>query len=184
MKVTAITDTHFGHDMLVRNGYRSPGYEMQLLHSLRRGGEVLIHTGDFCIGNDAVWHERFMTHADGFKKRILVRGNHDNKSYSWYYDHGWDAVVEFMQMRIDGKEVLFSHMPLLQEDVSPTLYHKPVVNFHGHMHGRGKYSHRFVEGSVGVFNYDIAPDTHGMGAVSINSLLAGMYLVEEEPSIG
>ncbi len=171
MKITAVTDTHFGHEMLVKNRHREEGYEKKLLRSIQdTKGDILIHTGDFCIGGDEKWHEQFRIHAYGFKRRILVRGNHDNKSYSWYYNHGWDAVVEYAQMRIDGIEVLFSHMPIPQEDIAPTLYHKPSVNFHGHLHGKGKYSHRSADGTT-TFNYDIAPDTHNMSAVQINSLI-------------
>ncbi len=187
MKIIATTDSHFGHEMLVRNGYRPQGFEETLLNSIRASqGDLFLHLGDICFGDPIMWHERIMDSTNQFGKRILVRGNHDNNSYSWYLSHGWDMVVEFMQLRIDGKEVLFSHMPLLQEDVAPRLYHKPVINFHGHMHGKGKYSHRAEE--VGdsivthgdsrlVFNYDIAPDSHKMQVVSINKLLSNLTKV-------
>lgn len=55
MKVTAITDTHFGHAMLVNNGHREAGYEIKILRSIQdTKGDILIHTGDFCI-DDNPW---------------------------------------------------------------------------------------------------------------------------------
>lgn len=171
MKINATTDTHFGHAMLVSAKYRPEGYEETILKSMKQSqGDLFLHLGDICFGNDAMWHERIMDSTKQYKRRVLVRGNHDNKSYSWYLAHGWDMIVEFMQLRVEGKEVIFSHMPLLSEDVRTTLYNKPIANFHGHLHGKGKYSHRAVDGISG-FNYDIAPDTHDMKVVNINRLV-------------
>lgn len=135
MKYYITTDTHFGHAMLVNHGYREEGFETKILSQLSKvDGDVLLHLGDFCIGNDELWHTKFMeTVSPHFKKKILVRGNHDNKSYSWYYAHGWDFVCETMRLRFQGKELLFSHMPVLAEDSKYTTYLKVDMNFHGHL---------------------------------------------------
>ena len=77
---------------------------------------AMMNLGDICIGKDEEWHLRLMDATSGFKRKILVRGNHDNKSYSWYYDHGWDFVCETMRMRFRGKEIVFSHMPIIAEN--------------------------------------------------------------------
>ena len=68
MKYYLITDTHFGHEMLVRNKHREIGYEDKILNNLRKkSGDVLIHLGDICIGKDEEWHLRLMDATSGFK---------------------------------------------------------------------------------------------------------------------
>lgn len=172
MKYYLITDTHFGHEMLINNNHREVGFEGQILSNLlNTSGDVLIHLGDICIGNDAYWHEHLMQNTKGFRKKILVRGNHDNKSYNWYYDHGWDFVCETMRLRAFGKELLFSHMPILAEETETRLYHKVDRNIHGHLHGGGKYSHRAVDGYEAGFHYDCAVDTHDMKPIDLSKIV-------------
>ena len=173
MKYYIITDTHFGHEMLTKNNHRELGFESEILDNLQKvKGDILIHLGDFCIGRDAYWHEVFMdTVKKNFKKVILIRGNHDNKSYNWYYSHGWDFVCETMRLRAFGKELLFSHMPVLAEDSEYTTYNKVNMNIHGHLHGRGKYSHRAIVGYNAGFHYDCAVDTHKMSPTELSKIV-------------
>lgn len=172
MKYHLITDTHFGHEMLWKNKHREIGYESIILDNLSKAkGDILIHLGDICIGDDTFYHEQFMNSVNGFKKKILVRGNHDNKSYSWYYDHGWDFVCETMRLRAFGKELLLSHMPILAENIENPPYHKIDMNIHGHLHGAGKYSHRAIEGYEAGFHYDCAVDTHEFKPVSLEKII-------------
>ena len=172
MKYYLITDTHFGHEMLVRNKHREIGYEDKILNNLRKkSGDVLIHLGDICIGKDEEWHLRLMDATSGFKRKILVRGNHDNKSYSWYYDHGWDFVCETMRMRFRGKEIVFSHMPIIAENIETQPYLKVDKNIHGHSHGAGSYSHRAIDGYEAGFNFDCAVDTNNFDVISLESII-------------
>lgn len=173
MKVYITTDTHFGHEMLVNNGHRPDGFEALILDGLSKvQGDLLIHLGDICIGQDEYWHDVLMkTLGDRFKKKLLIRGNHDGKSYNWYINHGWDSVVEYAQMRLFGRELLFSHMPVLPEDINTTLYYHPEMNIHGHLHGGGNYSHRAVEGYKAGYHYDCAPDTHRYLPVNLEKIL-------------
>lgn len=160
------TDTHFGHDMLVRENHRGEGFENLILKNLKKvQGDVFLHLGDICIGDDKRWHEDLMTVLDNkFKKKILILGNHDNKSYSWYYDNGWDFVCETMRLRFLGKEVLFSHIPIpYNEEVDK--------NIHGHLHGAREYSQRSIEGYKAGFHYDCAPDTHNYEPVNLKSVV-------------
>lgn len=73
MKYYITTDTHFGHAMLVNHGYREEGFETKILSQLSKvDGDVLLHLGDFCIGNDELWHTKFMeTVNPHFKKKSL-----------------------------------------------------------------------------------------------------------------
>ncbi len=172
MKYYITSDTHFNHEMLQQHGYREVGNEEVILDNLKKtSGDVLLHLGDFAIGEDEYYHERFMLATSGFKKKILVRGNHDNKSYSWYYDHRWDFVCETMRLRVFGKEILFSHMPIIAENVETPPYLKVDMNLHGHLHGGGKYSHRAIEGYDAGFHYDCGVDANNLKPVRLENIL-------------
>lgn len=173
MKYYVLSDTHFNHDMLVTNKYREADFEVKILDNLKKAsGDVLLHLGDFAIGNDEYWHSKFMEIASkNFQKKILVRGNHDNKSYSWYYSHGWDFVCETMRLRVFGKEILFSHMPIIAENVETPPYLKVDMNLHGHLHGRGHYSHRAIEGYDAGFHYDCGVDGHDFKPVRLEDII-------------
>lgn len=169
MTIYATSDTHFGHDKLCELSGRPPNFGELLLADIRRHqGDILIHCGDFCIGNDQEHIDRFMEAAKGFKQKILVRGNHDRKSYSWYRKNGFDVVVETMQMVIFNKQILFSHIPY-SLDVVPAFY-APVRHIHGHLHGN---AHRLEEcrGYDPAFHYDLAPERHDYKIVNLETIL-------------
>ena len=91
--IWVISDTHFSHEMLVEREYRPPDFEQKLwrnIHAMVKPGDLFIHLGDVCIGNDAYNNEKLTTLSMG--TNILVRGNHDGKSNNFYREHGWDFV--------------------------------------------------------------------------------------------
>ncbi len=133
------TDTHFGHQMMSSKfGIRPEGFEKIILRHLSKLPEdaTLVHLGDFCIGADEEWVKTFMDTVP-CRRKILVRGNHDNKSDTWYYDRGWSFVCSSFILRLFGKRVLFSHIPK-----DHTHYPYTEVNVHGHTHGD---MHRDIE---------------------------------------
>lgn len=134
-KIWLIADTHFGHEKLIEWG-RPEDFEERLILGLSCIGkdDVLIHLGDFCIGEDDLNHKQFMLALPDCKK-ILIRGNHDNKSDTWYYNHGWDFVSEFFINTFFGKRFCFSHIP--DPPMAGVNY-----NIHGHTHGN---AHRDID---------------------------------------
>lgn len=129
MKIYLTTDTHFGHDKLMEYCGRPENFEEIILHELNKipAQATLIHLGDFCIGRDEHWHEQFMLSTAHLKRRLLIRGNHDHKSDSWYLDHGWDWISQFMGGECFGKNILFSHRPMPDDNWYD-------FNVHGHFH--------------------------------------------------
>ncbi len=125
-KYWLITDTHFGHENMVKKGYRPDGYEELLFYSLMAipNDDILIHLGDVGLASDSTIHEKYIWPLRCIK--ILVRGNHDHKSNSWYLNNGWDFVCEQFMDRIYGRLILFSHIP--QPDIGYD------INIHGHLH--------------------------------------------------
>ena len=135
MKIWLTTDTHFGHDKMRQYCGRPENFEKLILNNLSKleDNDILIHLGDFCIGNDSRWHKTF----NNFKfKKWLIKGNHDRKSNSWYFNNGWDFVSKRFIDKYFGKKILFSHCP--QKDNGEF-----DVNIHGHFHNN---LHRLLEG--------------------------------------
>lgn len=130
MKIWLTTDTHFGHDRMLELENRPKGFEDKILqgYSQLQEGDMLVHLGDFCIGQDELWHQRFFKALPYNNTTVLVRGNHDSKSDEWYYNHGWDFVCDSFSLNKFGKKILFTHIPV--------LYEKELfdVNIHGHLH--------------------------------------------------
>lgn len=163
-KIYVITDTHFNHKKLIEWG-RPIDFEAQILTNLKKTvkpGDIIIHLGDVCIGRDNYWHLMFQSVLFG-TKRILVRGNHDGKSDSWYMDHGWNFVCNSFKGRYFGKNILFTHRPHSKNEGID-------INLHGHLHGNG---HRLAEENALIkgYNYDCAPDLHNFKPLLLNSLV-------------
>jgi len=122
------TDTHFNHQMLIDIKSRPANFEMIIkkrLIELIKPEDILIHLGDVCIGNDKENNQWF---KDNLKcKTILVKGNHDHKSYSWYLKNGWDFVCERFDLDMYGKRYCFTHKPVPWDG-------EFNVNVHGHFH--------------------------------------------------
>lgn len=137
MNIWLTTDTHFGHDILKQYCGRPDGFEDKILNGLLNAhlgeNDLLIHLGDFCIGNDADWHEKFI-HATFSAKRWLLRGNHDHKSNSYYMKHGWDFVGDVIKDTYFGKKICFSHVPQYWDGWYD-------INIHGHFHNSDHRRH-------------------------------------------
>lgn len=166
MKIFAISDTHFNHQVLTERGFRPDGFGQKILNNLFCSkGDILIHCGDFCIGNDKDNHRLFMFAACGFKKKILVRGNHDNKSDQWYYDNGWDFVCDTFTAKMFGQKIIFTHIP-----VEKTA--KFDFNIHGHLHGN---NHRDKDFCASLYDRewhkDTAPECNDYWPVNIEKII-------------
>lgn len=122
-----ISDTHFCHTKLIEQGHRPADFEERIKRHLRvvKPGDILIHLGDICMGNDAVGNS-FL--KDIKCTKILVRGNHDHKTSNWYIDHGWDFVCRTFTDKYFQKKVIFSHEPYMFLD------DRFDYNIHGHLH--------------------------------------------------
>lgn len=166
MKIYAISDTHFNHKMLVEKGYRPEDFEARILDSIfKLSGDILIHCGDFAIGQDELGIRMYMDAAKNFKKKILVRGNHDGKSDAWYTDRGFDFVCESFVNKYFGKRLIFTHIPVAKSD-------RFDLNIHGHMHGN---AHRY-EGDIAKlydtsFHRDLAPEIRDYAPVNLQNIV-------------
>lgn len=171
MKYHLITDTHFNHEKVKEFCGRPDDYEKLLFSSMRQVPvqDTLIHLGDICIGKDLEVHQKYI---ESLKcKKWLVKGNHDRKTDSWYYEHGWDVVVDGLVLRHMGKEILFTHTP------------RPISNFdyniHGHFHNGdhrmfdpGKHA-RYRPEDLGSQHILLAVEYTNYKTITIEKLLIG-----------
>ncbi len=143
MKTWIIGDTHFNHEKLreLHYGDRPYDFEGKIFKNLDKlpAEDVLICLGDVCMGNDTKTHEKYIMPLKC--RKILVKGNHDKKSNSWYYNHGWNFVCKEMSDKFFGKKILFSHVPQLYDTA------KYDLNIHAHLHAN---RHR---GSSAIFKF-------------------------------
>lgn len=126
MEIWITSDTHFGHKKLVEEHVRPEGFEVLIFKNFKYAlnkNAILIHLGDVSFYRHAIWHRMIC----GFPcKKLLVRGNHDSMSISWYLSHGWDSVTDAITLDAYGHRILFSHKP---------THGDYTLNIHGHLHG-------------------------------------------------
>ena len=94
---------------------------------------MLIHLGDFAFAKYSEAAE-IMNRCPA-RSKILLLGNHDNQSYSYYTRHGFTAAMETMTLEYGGQNILFSHRPL-RRAWGMELPHGIDLNIHGHLHLR------------------------------------------------
>lgn len=168
MKILAISDTHFGHDRLSEITWRPVDFTERILTALsKEEGDLLIHCGDFCIGNDLIWGESFHKATRGFACKVLVRGNHDKKSDAWYTTiSGFQVVCDQLVATHFGKRIAYTHKPIDRyEGIAGA-----EMNIHGHLHGnnhRPEYAALLVPG----FHYDLAPEKNDYKPVNVASII-------------
>lgn len=127
MNYYLIADTHYAHSKVVQWDERHENWENMLwskLSNVLREEDVLIHLGDVAFQQEEDWHRCLRTLPG---KHILVLGNHDKRSLTFYNKY-WDMVVDQFTLYIYGKRVIFSHRPV------PII--NAHINIHGHFHNR------------------------------------------------
>lgn len=138
MKIYIISDTHFSHEKIKEYCKRPDHHEDLLISGLReiRPEDCLIHLGDICIGNDELVHQEKLSSLPC--RKILIMGNHDSKSWSWYMEHGWDFVCDSFKLEYAGKIICFSHKPQPWDG-------DWEINVHGHLHNLGHRAPEYKE---------------------------------------
>lgn len=123
-----LADTHFNHAFLVDEGLRLAEFDREMWRGLEQMpvDAWLIHLGDASIGDDDAVHRRINEVCPAFR-RVLVRGNHDQRSPGWYLERGWSHVTDGMVLWRFGLRILFTHEPV-------PLPGWIDLNIHGHLH--------------------------------------------------
>jgi calcineurin-like phosphoesterase family protein len=122
------TDLHFSHKGMIELCGRPQDFEKRIVRHwdrLVKPSDTVVCMGDICIGDDKDVHQKYIEKLPGLK--ILVKGNHDKKSDTWYESNGWQIVCNVLLIERYGYKIALSHKPLGESD----LYD---INIHGHQH--------------------------------------------------
>lgn len=165
-KIWLVPDTHFNHRQLEKWG-RPANFEEHIFKGLNDiyPYDLVIHMGDFCIGDESKWFLKYI----GFMpqmKHMLIRGNHDKRSVSYYLDQGFGAVTDGLLLKIYGKNLLITHQPVAKAQSGNADF-----NIHAHTHGN---LHRFKETEEFYdpgFNIEIALENSSYHPVLLNEKL-------------
>lgn len=163
MNYHLISDTHFNHSKLDEWGGRSGNWQEKLWEGLQSipSEDVLIHLGDICIGEDQEIHDGIISLTS---RKILVLGNHDKKSKTWYMEHGWDFVCDSFELIYLGHYLYFSHRP------QPEMGHF-TQNIHGHTHGNLHRSEEYLSYYDTNYHKDISPELVGYSPLRLNTFV-------------
>lgn len=135
MKIFVIADTHFGHENIIKYCSR-PFQSVEEMNKVMLKNwnntvsqqDLVIHLGDLYLGKKAEARE-FLKKLNG--RKILIMGNHDNWSESFYRECGFETVSRF-PILYNGF-FLMSHAPLQLSETTP------YFNCYGHVHNDEKY---------------------------------------------
>ena len=135
MRVFIISDTHFGHEAIIRYCNR-PFASVEEMDQvmIKRWNEtvsnkdIVIHLGDFSFYGKYKTRE-IIQKLNG--KKILIMGNHDNYTEQFYRDAGFHTVSRFPI--IYDNFYMLSHAPVQLSETTP------YANFYGHVHNDEKY---------------------------------------------
>lgn len=124
MKTYLISDPHLNHDNIKTYCQRPDDFTDRIdknVHAIVKDEDILINLGDIGIGKP----EGYMKLVQAWPgRKILVRGNHDQKSCQWYMNNGFDFACDGMIYR----GCWLTHKP---SDVLPLGTN---INIHGHLH--------------------------------------------------
>lgn len=165
-----ISDTHFNHEKLTEWGGRSGDWQEQIWKGIKAipkyQGDVLIHLGDLCIGDDKEVMRRWDESTAGLTT-ILIRGNHDKKSFSWYTAEGFNFVCDGLELLFHGHYLHLTHRPARVNNHS-------TFNIHGHTHGNMHRSEEYNDFYSKQYHIDISPEIVGYAPLRLDTLMKKM----------
>lgn len=148
------SDTHFGHHKLVDWKTRPEEFNEIIVKNWNKTvnkKDVVVVLGDLTM----VGFEETLFYTSKLNgKKYLVRGNHDEKSTSWYKRLGFEVLPDLSYKYHDKYDnwyrILFTHEP-----VHPIP--EKWLNVHGHLHGNGHRaslkSPNHIDVGVDCFNF-------------------------------
>jgi calcineurin-like phosphoesterase family protein len=144
-EVFLISDTHFGHNNIIK--YCNRPYEnvdemdsalIKNWNSVVGPNDKVYHLGDLTMNPKHLW---IMDHLNGTK--ILIKGNHDIFPIKEYLPH-------FKDIRGSHSiaEMLLTHIPVNKQQSS-----RYKANVHGHLHDKLIKDNWYINVSVEQINY-------------------------------
>lgn len=161
INIHTISDSHFNHwniNRLCNRGFQSlkhmDGTQTKRWNTIVKPHDIIIIVGDL-IFTKGISQEvaKIIQSLNG--RKILVHGNHDRKTYSWYLTHGIDFICDTFSWDFNHKKILFVHSPHDVKTPDLTKYHYII---HGHQHNSTPFIQKkrrctFVNVSAEHLNY-------------------------------
>ena len=175
-EVYVISDTHFGHENILKFCHR-PFKDVEEMNSelIRRWNEkvdpddTIFHLGDFAFGGSDIWNNT-LKQLNGHK--ILIIGNHDIKNLREGYMQYFDYVGPQLLLNIEGRSVYLNHYPFLCYGGSWRSPKNAVYQLFGHVHSGPTSSGLDTERLVSLFKYqyDVGVDNNNFTPISWNEV--------------
>ena len=174
-KVYFTSDTHFGHENIIRYcGRPFRNAEEMNAELIRRWREtvpedgIVFHLGDFAHGGSRLWND--ILHALPGRK-YLILGNHDMKSLRQGYMGQFEHVAQQMTIKVGGQTIVLNHNPFLCYGGS----YRDVWQLFGHVHS-GPESHTGLDHPrlrmLFPLQYDVGVDNNDFRPVSFAEVKA------------
>lgn len=159
--ILVVADNHWNHWNI--NKYCHRGYStledmnsdmIKRWNRVVKPNDLVIHLGDIIFTKGASEEiKKILTQLNG--RIVLVKGNHDRKSYAFYLANGIDFICERFEWVFNKKKILFVHSP---HDITYRDYKTCNYILHGHSHEKGQFIHKrknckIVNLSVEQINY-------------------------------
>ena len=174
-KVYFTSDTHFGHENIIRYCERPfRNAEEMNAELIRRWREtvpedgIVFHLGDFAHGGSKLWND--ILHALTGRK-YLILGNHDMKSLHQGYMGQFEHVTQQMTIKVGGQTIVLNHNPFLCYGGS----YRDVWQLFGHVHS-GLASHTGLDHPrlrmLFTLQYDVGVDNNDFRPISFAEVKA------------
>jgi calcineurin-like phosphoesterase family protein len=156
MAVFFTSDTHFGHENIIRTCGRPFATVAEMDEALVarwnervRPGDMVYHLGDFCY--------RSSRGADNYLRRLngeihLVAGNHDGETLS-HHAQLFASVSVIREVHAGGRRIVLCHYPMREWHGS----RRKAWHLFGHVHGRLNHQPHGYSLDVGADSHDFRP---------------------------
>lgn len=138
MKTLFISDTHFGHNNIIRYENRPfnniDEMDKELINRWNKvvnNNDVVWFLGDLSCGRSKEYMANIMKQLKGHKRMII--GNHDQWSIQTYFNLGFEFVSQYPI--ILKHHFILSHSPLEEMQETDHFFY-----IYGHIHGSANYS--------------------------------------------
>jgi calcineurin-like phosphoesterase family protein len=91
----------------------------------------------------------------------LVRGNHDKPNNLKQYEHRFEWIKDYFELRHNGNLIVMSHYPMMSWNGS----YRGSIMLHGHCHGNVP--------SAGARRLDVGVDSHNYAPLLLDDIIRG-----------
>ena len=168
MRTFFTSDSHFGHDNIIRHckrpfqdGAQMDRALMNAWDSVVSPGDVVYHLGDFSL-RPAETIQGLLKKLHGTKH--LIVGNHDwTTGMEGSRLQGWASMREMAKISVDGQSVFLCHYPMREW---PGMW-QGTVHLYGHVHGNLQPMPGSMEVSADVWGGKPVQMAEILGAVAL-----------------